>query len=416
MMKKSKNLKLFLGGRFISLIGSGIQVIALPLYILDLTGSATIMGIFSVLTLVPALLTAPFSGIIGDRRNRRNIMIAMDFGRGGLIGFVGILSMAGSFNIYILFIAQIVISIMDSLFNSASAALMPELISKDELIEANSAKGGFDAASTILGPALGGLIYGMWGINGIFYINGISFLISAIFSMYISYKGKVVEKEKISIKIFLNENSQALKFIARKKGLLQLFIFAMISNFMLAPLFDIVIPYILRKEVGFTSQQYGYIMGFLAVGILLGNIGISLYFKRLGLKRLMTIGLVIETTIRVVVCGLVLPKVVGIYGGATWMLFISISIGFIAMEFFNAFVNTSISTTLQKLVPDEMRSRFFSIMGMFSQGAMPLGALVFGILLDKMSYSYILIIVNVILVLVVSIFLMKACDEAYEVK
>lgn len=190
----------------------------------------------------------------------------------------------------------------------------------------------------------------------------------------------------------------------------------MISNFMLAPLFDIIVPYILRKEVGFTFQEYGYLMGFLAVGILLGNIGISVYFKKLGLKKLMRFGLIIETSIRVVVCALLSPKAVGIYGGATWALFISISIWFIAMEFFNAFVNTSISTSLQKLVPDEMRSRFFSILGMFSQGAMPLGALVFGALLDKVKYYNILIIVNIVLVSVVAIFLTRACDEAYEAK
>lgn len=415
-MKKSKNLRLYLASRFVSLIGSGIQMIALPLYILDLTGSATLMGAFSVLTLTPALLTAPFSGIIGDRRNRRNIMIAMDFGRGGLICLIGIITMVGSLSIYILFLFQILVSMMDGLFNSSSSALMPELIPKEELIEANSARGGFDAASTILGPVLGGIIYGVWGIKGVFYINGISFIISAVFSMFINYKRKVVEKDKISMKIFLNENSQVLKFIVNKKGLFQLFIFAMTSNFLLAPLFDIVMPYILKKEVGFTSQQYGYIMGFLAVGILLGNIGISLYFKRLGLKRLMKTGFILENILRVAVCGLVLPKVVDIYGGPSWMLFISIAIGFIAMEFFNAFVNTSISTNIQKLVPDEMRSRFFSIMGMFSQGAIPIGAFVFGVLLDKMRYSYILIIVNIILVLVVSIFLMKACDEAYEAK
>ena len=262
MREKSKSFRMYIGGRFVSLIGSGMQMIALPLYILDLTGSGTLMGIFSILTLVPALITAPFSGIIGDRRNRRNIMIAMDFGRGALILFFGILAMTGYFNIYILFILQIFISIMDSLFNSSSAALMPDLISKDELIEANSTKGGFDAAATILGPALGGLIYGICGIKIVFYINGISFIISAVFSMLITYNIKIVEKEKMNMKIFLSENFEALKFIVSKQGLFQLFTFAMISNFLLAPMFDIVMPYVLKKEVGFTSQQYGYIIGF----------------------------------------------------------------------------------------------------------------------------------------------------------
>jgi DHA3 family macrolide efflux protein-like MFS transporter len=250
MMNNSKNFWMYIGGRFISLIGSGIQTIALPLYILDITGSGTLMGIFSMLTLLPALIAAPFSGIIGDRKNRRNIMVTMDFGRGALISLLGILALTGCFNIYILFILQIFISIMDSLFNSSSSALMPDLISKNELIEANSTKGGLDAAATILGPALGGVIYGIWGIKMIFFVNGISFMISAIFSMFITYKGQVIKKgnEKVNIKVFLNENFEALKFIVSKKGLLQLFSFAMISNFLLAPMFDIIMPYALRKN------------------------------------------------------------------------------------------------------------------------------------------------------------------------
>ena len=415
-MKKNNNLRMFIGGRFISLLGSGIQMIVLPLYILDLTGSGTLMGIFSVLTLVPALIAAPFSGIIGDRRNRKHIMIVMDFGRGALISLLGFLAMTGNFNIYVLFILQIFISIMDSLFNSSSSALMPELAAKEELIEANSAKSGFDAAATLAGPVLGGVIYGLWGIKMVFYINGISFIISAVFAMFITYNKKVVKREKINYKTFLKENAEALKFIINKKGLLQLFTFAMTANFLLAPLFDIILPYVLKKGIGFTSQQYGFIMGALAVGILLGNIGISIYFKKLGLRKLMKYGLIIETSLRVLVCGLLLPRIVGLYGGATWGLFFSISVCFIAMEFFNAFVNTPISTNLQNLVPDEMRSRFFAILGMFSQGAMPLGALVFGTLLDCMKYDKVLIIVNVLSILVAAVFLAKACDEAYEAR
>lgn len=415
-MKKNKNLWMYIGGRFISITGSGIQFMALPLYILDSTSSGTLMGVFSILTLVPAVISAPFSGIIGDRRNRRNIMIAMDCGRGALVCVLGMISMRGILNIYILLILQVFISIMDSLFNSSSTALMPDLVCKDKLIEANSTKAGFDAVSTILGPILGGLIYGMYGIKMVFYINGISFIISAAFSTFITYKGKVIQNEKIDMKVLLDENFEVLKFILNKKGLLQLFTFAMIANFLLAPLFDVVMPFVLRKEVGFSSQQYGYMMSFLAAGILLGNVAILLYFKKLGLKKLMKYGFVIETILRVMVCALTFPYIVRLYGGATWFLFISIAVCCMIMEFFNAFVNTSISTNLQNLISAEMRSRFFAILGVFSQCAMPLGALLFGILLDKIEYYFILIIINASLILAIVIFLTKACDEAYEVK
>lgn len=415
-MTKNKNLRMFIGGRFVSLIGSGIQTIALPLYILDKTGSAALMGVFTMLTLLPALAAAPFSGIIGDRRNRRNVMIAADLGRGLLICFLGVLAMKGSFSIYILFGVQVLISIMDSVFNASSAALMPDLVSQDELIEANSVRGGTDAASNILGPVLGGMIYGIFGIKMIFYVNGISFILSAIFSIFISYSRKAAQKEKMDSKIFFRENVEAIKFIGSKKGLLQLFTFAMISNFMLAPMFEVIMPYVLKKGIGFTSQQYGYIMGFFTVGLLLGNVGISIYFKKLGLKKLMKSGLIIETLVTAIFCVLVLPGAVKIYGGATWMLFISLSLCCTTMGCFNAFVNTPISTNLQNMVPAEMRSRFFSILGMLSQGAVPLGALLFGILLDMMKYYNLLIAINILTAITVIVFLTRACDEAYEAK
>ncbi|MFL0268760.1 MFS transporter [Candidatus Clostridium radicumherbarum] len=411
-----KNLWLFLIARFISYTGSGVQMIALPLYILDKTGSGTLMGVFSVLTLVPMLLTAPFSGIIGDRKNRRNVMIATDIGRGALICIMGFLAMMGEFSIYTLFALQVFISIMDSIFNSSSQALLPDLISSEQLIEGNSLKGGLDAAAYILGPALGGVIYGIWGIKMVFIINGSSFFISGFLTLLIIYKHVNVVKEKINPKVFLNENIEVLKFIRLKKGLIQLFSFAMISNFLLAPIFDIVMPYALKKGIGFSSQYYGYVMGFFTVGILIGNVAISIKFKNLGLKKLMRLGLIIETIVSLIFSLSIFPVSVSFLGGAGLKLFTFIATCAAFMGIFNAFVNTPISTNLQNLVPQEMRSRFFAILGMFSQGAIPLGSLIFGILLDLMKYYYLMAAVIILATIAASVFLIFACDEAYEAK
>lgn len=415
-MNKNKNLWLYMLGRFISLIGSGIQMIALPLYILDVTGKGTLMGVFSVLSMVPALLTAPLAGIIGDRKNRRNVMITMDLGRGALIAILGILAMTSKLNVYILFSSQVIISIMDSLFGSSSSAIMPDLISKDELMKGNSLKGGFDAASMILGPALGGVIYGIFGITAVFLINAASFVICAVFCMFMIYHKEIQEKEKISSKVFLKENLEALKFIGNKRGLLQLFIFAMLSNFIMAPMFDIIMPFVLKKKIGFTSQQFGYGMCFFTVGVLIGNIAIAYLYKKYSSKFLMKTGLILETVFTMIGCALMFPKIVSTFGGATLALFISIVSCFLIIGIFNAFVNTPISTNLQKLVPDEMRSRFFALLGMMSQGAVPLGCLIYGMVLDRIPYHYLLTIINIASLLVTAVFLIKACDEAYEGK
>ncbi len=74
-MTQWRNFWLYATGRLVSLIGTGIQDIAVPLFILDLTGSGTMMGSFMIITMVPRLILYPLAGVVGDRLNRKWIMI-----------------------------------------------------------------------------------------------------------------------------------------------------------------------------------------------------------------------------------------------------------------------------------------------------------------------------------------------------
>lgn len=415
-MKKNKNLFLYISGRFISLIGTGIQMVALPLFILDLTHSGLMMGIFSMLNLIPNVITAPFAGILGDRKNRKNLMIYTDFGRGILIGTLAVLAVTGVINIYMLFAFQIFISIMDSIFNASSGALLPELVDEEQLMQAMSLRGGLDGASFIVGPVFGGIIYGLFGIKTVFLFNAVSFLISGISSVFILYNKKTIEKGKISIKSFFNENTEILSFIKNNNGLLQLFSFCLISNLVCAPLFDVVMPYVLKKGIGFSSQQYGYLMAFFTLGILLGNIALGIYFSKYSSKAIIKSSFIMQTGVLLLWSMLVFPQCAGAFGGATWKMFFILALGTSFIGIFNAFVNTPIQTNLQKMVPNELRSRFFSVMGMFCQGAVPIGSMIYGILLDKLPYYYIMLAIALINALTVIAFIIIAVPEAYEPK
>ncbi|MFN3692168.1 MAG: hypothetical protein ACK4R7_04680, partial [Fervidobacterium sp.] len=79
---EKRNLALIISGRFESIIGAAALLVAMPLYILDLTKSGTVMGIVSVLQILPRLVTLPFGGVLGDRVNRKWWMITIDELRG----------------------------------------------------------------------------------------------------------------------------------------------------------------------------------------------------------------------------------------------------------------------------------------------------------------------------------------------
>lgn len=415
-MNGKRNFILYLMGRFISFIGTGIQQIAIPLFILDLTHSGVLMGVFSALNLVPNLITSPFAGILGDRKDRRKIMVAADFGRGILICMLGLLAFGGKLNIYILFGVQILISIMDSIFNSSSSAIIGELLDEDELMRAMSARGGLDAISMIIGPALGGIIYGFFGIKIVFFINGISFILSGVMSALMIYVCRNHNDGKITIKTFFHENGEVLTFIKKDKGLMQLAIFCMVSNLLVAPFMDIVMPYVVKKGIGFTSQQYGYMMATFTVGVLVGNIFLGVFAKNLKSKLLINLGLFIEGIMFFVLAIAVFPAQVKLFGGASWMLFAVLSGICLLIGAFNACINTPLQTNLQKMVPNDMRSRFFSLLGIFCQGAIPLGSIVYGILLDKFKYHHILFVVVILNAVVTAVFMIRAVEDVYEPK
>ena len=72
-------------GQIISLFGNAILRFALPLYLLRQTGSPALFGAVGAAAFIPAVLCAPIGGVLADRVNKRNIMVALDFSTAGLI-------------------------------------------------------------------------------------------------------------------------------------------------------------------------------------------------------------------------------------------------------------------------------------------------------------------------------------------
>ena len=72
-------------GQIISLFGNAIVRFALPLYLLRETNSPALFGVVGAVSFIPAVLCSPIGGVVADRVNKRNIMVALDFFTAGLI-------------------------------------------------------------------------------------------------------------------------------------------------------------------------------------------------------------------------------------------------------------------------------------------------------------------------------------------
>ncbi len=411
-MKDRRNFLLYAMGRLVSLMGTGVQDVALPLFILDLTGSGTIMGTFMIITMAPRLILYPIAGVVGDRVNRKWIMVWTDFGRGAVILILALLATRDLITIPLLFGAQFVVSLMSALFGPATMAMLPDIVEEEDLTRANSTMGAINSISYIIGLALGGIIYGLGGIRVAFLINGVSFIGSGVSELFIKYHQKTKKLGKIHEVI--EDLKEGIYFIKVHRGLLVLMIFALVINFLFNPLFAVLLPYVSRIVIKFSSEQYGMLQTSFMAGILIGNIIIGTLLAKSKVEKMLNRGLLAQMGFAFVFVALIFPQIVGRLGYASWTLFFALSLTFVFMGVFNAFVNTPIMVELQKLTPTEFRARIFSVIEVAAQGIVPIGFGIMGILLDLVPAYIIALTVVTILLLVILVFVFKYSKEVTE--
>jgi MFS family permease len=375
-----RSFLLYAAGRLVSLVGTGIQDVAIPLFVLDLTGSAAIMGTFLIVSMVPRLALYPLAGVVGDKLNRKQIMIWTDFGRGAVLLVLAFLASRDLVTIPVLLLAQFLVSVMNGLFGPATGAMLADLVEPEELTRANSIMGGVNSTSMIIGPALGGVIYGLFGVTGAFLANGVSFLCSGFSEIFIRYTQETGALG--GFKEVLGSMAEGLRFVRKSRGLMVLLVFALLVNFFMGPFFAIHLPYVMRIEIGFSAERFGLVQASFMGGLLLGNVLIASLFARSKVKNMLNRALLIESGLVFVLVAVIMPGSLEQLGYASLLTFGALVGIYLLFGLFNAFINTPIHVGIQRLAPTQYRARVLSVVEVSSQGIMPIGFGLMGIMLD----------------------------------
>ncbi|RLF78238.1 MFS transporter [Thermococci archaeon] len=365
----NRNFWLYTLGRFISQIGWAVQDVALPLYVLDQTKSGAMMSVFVMAELVPRLILNPIAGVVGDRYNRKALMVWLDIARGILLFSIIWLNLL---DLKSLLIVQILMSILGTFFSAGISAMYPDLVEKEELAKANSIIQSAGIVTRIAGPIMGGVLYAFGGIRLAILINAISFFGSGLFEMLIHYEW---ESRKIgNVGEVWEDLKEGLSFLKARKSISLLLIYALILNFLFNPIGAVVLPYLYRVQFGFSSTQFGSLETAFMVGMLLGNM---LIMGKLGSRaeNLLFKCLFGELILAGIMTLLASPYV----RMETWQLYLSFVAVQVPFGITNALVNVPIMTKLQKMVPSELRGRVFSVFELLAMGTTPLGMGIVGV-------------------------------------
>jgi predicted MFS family arabinose efflux permease len=175
----NRNFRLVYGAQVVSLLGDGIIPVALAFAILDLTGSATDLGLVLAARTVPLVACLLAGGVVADRVSRRRVMIVADLVRFVSQALLGVLLVSGHAELWQVAALQAVLGAASGFFNPASTGLLPTLVSAERLQDANALRGIALAAGGIAGPVVAGLLVALVGSGQALLADAATYAISA---------------------------------------------------------------------------------------------------------------------------------------------------------------------------------------------------------------------------------------------
>ncbi|QED46689.1 MFS transporter [Cytobacillus dafuensis] len=375
-----KNLILFLLGKMTAVLGSSIYGFAIGLYILAKTGSSLNFAITLLLSALPRILLSPIAGTISDRWNRKIIIITSDFACAIWLMIVFFIFTFLYPEIWVLYLATAVLSILNTFYSNAVTSAIYNMVGPDHLQKAMSLNQAAASLSTILGPVLGGVFFGLFNITTFMIINIITFTISGLASVFIQYDLFAEKKEKTSGNSVFTDLKLGLSYVKEQAFIKNLIMISIFLNFWFA-VFPVALPYLVLSVRKMESYQLGIIEGSFSVGMLIMSIFLSTRpeIKR---KELSILGGLIAMSCVLIFIGL--PSFPGMMNVTNGIFFPYLIFMVLLLSIFIMIINMPIMVLLQKSTPDHYRGRVMSLLETGASAMAPIGYILFGFLLEKM--------------------------------
>ena len=393
MQSKESNIKLLLLGRAVSLFGSTIYLIVLPLYILNTTKNLKTTGIFFAAVNFPTIIVSIFIGTIIEKFNKKNIILICDF-LTSMLYFVLFLYLKNFNSLSFLFLISLLINIVSKFFEIASKVLFSEINSPETLEKYNGLQSFMENTIIIVGPVIGTYLFVTFDFNLILIIVSLGYFLSFLQELFIKYEKNLnLSIEKTN---FLEDFKEGISYIGSNKIILNFFILVMFLNFFIANNDEIINPGILIKKYGISEKLFGFSATSYGVGSVF--VGIFIYYnnKFRFLKKLKLL-FVLNSSM---MCLLGLLSII-LFEYNHYIYFVVFVFFQFLIGMITTFVNVPLISSFQKNVEIKYQSRFFSILSFFSGGLIPLGILYAGYLSSYIGADITYIINNLAIIIIV---------------
>jgi MFS family permease len=257
--------RLFLG-RTTSLVGDGMAPIAIAFAILDLTGSATDLGIVLAAHSVALIALLLVGGVVGDRISPRLSMLGADAVRTFSMGAIAVLLLTGAAEIWQLALLYAIDGGATAFFNPASTAIVPQVVPGRRLQEANALLNISRHGGRVAGPALAGVLLVLGSPGSALAVDAATFAVSA--ACLLGVRAPKLRRDE-GEKAFLSELRHGWREFSSRSWMVAVILSAAISNAIFFPIFQVLGPLVANESLD-GSSSWALIAALFGVGGLLG--------------------------------------------------------------------------------------------------------------------------------------------------
>ena len=254
-------------GQAISQFGDGFYWLAIMLGLSDLTGGdIRAIGLVSMAFMLPQLPIGIFGTPLVDRVNRRRLMIVAD-----LLRVVTTLACIGAYvarSPLMFYMIAFVQSSISGFFIPAKNAIIPQIVSRDDLLSANALSQTTQVAALIFGPALAGFTIDHWGIPLAFVVDALTFLLSALFIWWMA-PVPTLGSGKVTLRQAWHDLSEGLTFALRSATVRNVTLVVSMLFLGLGAINVLWIPF-MQRVFGLGAQEIGFVDAAQGVGMLMG--------------------------------------------------------------------------------------------------------------------------------------------------
>lgn len=341
---------LFFFGNIISLIGFGLNLVAVSWLVLQETGSEFALGKIMALATAPGVLLALFSGIIIDKVNRKWLMVFLDGFRFIVICVFLLVLASSGFKISYLYPVTILMGLGNSIFWPTAQAFVQELVSERDYFPANAVLSASYQVGSLLGAGLGGIIVHIYSPFAALCINAVTYFISGILISLAPFQRVNMKHEPEKLTVAL---TRGFVYLREKGTILILGLMTILSDVAIWGALS-VLTITLSREVFLTgSWGYGLMDGFYGIGALISTVAVVSLTKNLGRSK----SLLVCYAIAGIMC-FITPLLASIYLAATAYFF---------MGLHNNSARIIIRTVFMENIPNNIMGRVQTIFGVYTR-------------------------------------------------